>query len=66
MSPQRSPRVSRRVVVVALTLTVLGGGSAIASAETKHVTCLINTDSTSSGPDKGICVVVPLPDLPVR
>lgn len=61
-SSPRRPRPSRRGIVVLLALTIVGGSSAVASAG-HSVTCLINADS-SSGAEKGVCLVVPVPDLP--
>lgn len=59
-------RPSARLVLVGMTLSVLGGSAAVASADsastqpqTDHTVCLINQDS-STGPQHGFCVTVPL------
>jgi hypothetical protein len=59
-------RPSARLVVVGMTLCVLGGSAAVASADTdgtqgkkNHMICLIDQDGPS-GPQHGLCLVIPL------
>lgn len=63
-------RPSARLVLVGMTLCVLGGSAAVASADStgtpsqppKHMVCLINQDGPT-GPQHGLCLMLPL-DLP--
>lgn len=61
--PQRSlGRVGRRLVVGLLAAAILGGAAGTASAK-PHVACLISADSATAT-NKGVCLVLPLPDPP--
>ncbi len=62
---------SPRLIFAAMTLTLLGGTAAAASAagsETtqakSHVICLINQDPTAGGAQQGLCLVWDDPTLP--
>lgn len=57
-------RIRFRLVLAAMTLSVLGGTAISAPAAGPSITCLGNNDSRSGGGDRGVCLVVPLPDLP--
>ena len=63
--PSPTRRTSPRLVLAALVLAVVSG-TAVTAAAASSVTCVGNSDSQTSGSDKGICVVIPLPDLPNR
>jgi hypothetical protein len=62
---------SPRLIVAAMTLALLGGTAAAASAAgvdapvaKKHIVCLINQDPTPNSPQHGLCLVVDDPKLP--
>lgn len=65
MTQPLSPRRIRfRVVLAAMTLSVIGGTAISAAAAGPSITCLGSNDSRTGGGDKGLCLVIPLPDLP--
>jgi hypothetical protein len=62
-------RPSARLILVGMTLSVLAGSAAVASADsdtsgdpTDHMLCLIDQDGPT-GPQHGLCIMLPL-DLP--
>jgi hypothetical protein len=61
--PTPPRRIRFRLVLAAMALSVIGGTAIHAAAAAPSITCLGNSDSRSGG-DKGICLIVPLPDLP--
>lgn len=63
-------RPSARLILVGMTLCVLGGSAAVASADSgtpedpKDMICVIDQDG-ASGPQHGLCLVIPV-DLPLQ